>query len=153
MRDKSVSDTIHINAPHEVVWDAISDLSRMGRFSLENTGGKWLPPHHGPEIGACFRGTNRHGSASWTTMATVTACDVPERFAFKVTYFAIPISTWTYELRAEGDGVSLTESWTDQRPRWFTVLSSPIRSDRSGFTKKSIRHTLEAVATWAQTQQ
>ena len=149
MAKSSVRDSIRICAPLSVIWDAVCDLPGMGRFSLENTGGQWMAPHDGPQVGARFKGTNRHGKSSWTTTATVTHCEENKRFEFTVTYFAIPISTWSYEMESDGDAVILTESWTDQRPAWFAFISSPIRADRTGFTKTSIRHTLEAIDTWA----
>lgn len=149
MAKSSVRDSIRITAPISVVWDAVCDLPGMGRFSLENTGGRWMAPHDGPQVGARFKGANRHGKSSWTTTATVTLCEEKKRFEFKVTYFAIPISTWSYELESDGHVVTLTESWEDRRPAWFALISSPIRADRRGFTEKSIRHTLEAIETWA----
>ena len=149
MAKSSVRDSIQISAPASVIWDAVCDLPGMGRFSLENTGGQWMAPHDGPKVGARFKGTNRHGKSSWTTTATVTHCEENKRFEFTVTYFAIPISTWSYELESDGDAVTLTESWSDQRPTWFAIISSPIRADRTGFTRTSIRNTLEAIDTWA----
>ena len=149
MAKSSVRDSIRITAPISVVWDAVCDLPGMGRFSLENTGGRWMAPHDGPQVAARCKGANRHGKSSWTTTATVTLCEEKKRFEFKVTYFAIPISTWSYELESDGHVVTLTESWEDRRPAWFALISSPIRADRRGFTEKSIRHTLEAIETWA----
>jgi hypothetical protein len=149
MARTSVSESLHIAATPSRIWEAVSDLPGMGRFSLENTGGRWLSSHDGASVGARFRGTNRHGPASWSTTATVTRCEELRRLEFRVTYFGIPISTWSYEIAPDDDGATLTESWTDQRPAWFAFISSPIRADRSGFTRTSIRHTLDSIAGWA----
>lgn len=53
-----------IGAPAEVVYDLVSDVTRMGDYSPENTGGTWLDGATGPAVGARVTGTNevaRHG--------------------------------------------------------------------------------------------
>jgi len=58
-----------IDAPAEVVWDMISDMTRMGEWSPENEGGTWLGSATGPAPGAKFRGLNRHGNKTWKSVA------------------------------------------------------------------------------------
>ncbi|HAS09465.1 MAG TPA: SRPBCC family protein, partial [Acidimicrobiaceae bacterium] len=55
MSDVSVSR--EIAAPPQRVWELISDITRMGEWSPETTGGKWLKGATGPAVGARFRGT------------------------------------------------------------------------------------------------
>ncbi|HMC68277.1 MAG TPA: SRPBCC family protein, partial [Mycobacteriales bacterium] len=78
------------------LYELIADLPRMGEWSPENTGGKWLGGTTGPATGARFRGTNRHGVAVWMTTVTVTAADPGRRFAFEVDFLGVPISRWEY---------------------------------------------------------
>ena len=69
--------------PPRVAYDAVSDVTQMGRWSPENTGAR--VPASGPvEVGTSFVGTNRRGRATWVTECTVTAADPGERFAFRV---------------------------------------------------------------------
>ena len=54
--------TRDIAAPAEKVWILVTDLPRMGEWSPENAGGKWVKGATGPALGAVFKGTNRNGS-------------------------------------------------------------------------------------------
>ena len=47
-----------ISADPQEVWDLITDLANMGRWSPENDGGKWLSKDGGPKLGARFMGKN-----------------------------------------------------------------------------------------------
>jgi hypothetical protein len=51
-----------ISAYPDVVYDLISDLPRMGGWSPESTGGRWLGGD-GPSVGARFLGRNRSAGA------------------------------------------------------------------------------------------
>ena len=79
-----VSVTATIAAPARVVYDLISDVTRMPEFSPENIRGQWLGGATGPAVGARFKGTNRLGSTTWSTKPTVTAAEPGRRFAFQV---------------------------------------------------------------------
>ena len=43
------------------LYDLVSDLPRMGEWSPENTGGKWVNGAAGPVVGARFKGSNKSG--------------------------------------------------------------------------------------------
>ena len=66
---------IHIEASPDSVYAMVADITRMGEWSPENTGGKWLGGASGAAVGARFRGTNRAGIAVWATNVTVTAAE------------------------------------------------------------------------------
>ena len=53
--------SLHIAAPAEQLYDMVSDIARMGDWSPENTGGRWLGKATGPALGAKFLGWNKHG--------------------------------------------------------------------------------------------
>ena len=57
----NVSVTRDIAASPAKVWEMLSDLPRMGEWSPENTGGKWVRGATGPAVGARFVGSNRNG--------------------------------------------------------------------------------------------
>ena len=50
--------SITIDCAPAIVHDIITDVSRMGEWSPECTGGAWVPPATGPAVGATFTGTN-----------------------------------------------------------------------------------------------
>ena len=76
--------SLPIAAPPERLYDLITDVTQMGRWSPECTGGRWLGGADGPAPGARFRGSNRHGLVRWWTHCEVTRADRPSAFEFRV---------------------------------------------------------------------
>jgi len=66
-----------VRAEPSVVYDLISDVTRMGSWSPETTSCRWLSDAIGPTVGARFRGTNRHGPLLRLD-PTATGCIVTE---------------------------------------------------------------------------
>ncbi|MGI9621793.1 MAG: SRPBCC family protein [Acidimicrobiales bacterium] len=149
---RSVEARRDIAAPVDRVWDMVTDLVRMGGWSDENKGGRWLGDATGPEVGAQFRGSNRNGIHRWSTRVTVTDFDPLEQFVFRVTYLGLPISTWSYSFEPTPEGCRITESWIDQRHGWFKPLAHLATGvgDRPEHTQKSIEHTLEQLTATAE---
>jgi polyketide cyclase/dehydrase/lipid transport protein len=98
------------------VWALVSDVTRTGEWSPENTGGRWRRGASGPAEGATFLGTNRNGLFRWWTTCTV-ICSVPgRRFAFDVSAGPVPVARWDWEMTPYGGaGTRLQVSWTDRR--------------------------------------
>lgn len=107
---------LYVEAAPAVVWDLVSDVTRIGEFSPETFEAEWLRGATGPEVGAHFRGhvkRNGVGPIYWTH-CVVTTC-VPERdFGFSVVAGGRTINTWRYELEPEGTGTRLKESFALQ---------------------------------------
>lgn len=112
-----------IAVPTQVLYALVSDVTRMGQWSPENVGGTWRGSSTTPSVGARFRGSNRRGWRRWSTSCTVVAADPGRRFAFDVRVAGIPASRWTYEFGADGETTTVTETWSDHRPRWFARLA------------------------------
>lgn len=151
MSEESISRTVA--ATPEQVWELIADLPRMGEWSNENTGGRWVKGATGAAPGARFRGSNRNGWHRWSTDVTVIDATPGERFSFDVHVAGIPVSRWTYELEPTGDGgCHVTESWTDRRPAWFRPLATLATGvgDRAEHTRAGMAHTLEQIAASAE---
>ena len=123
MPEEDVSATARIAATPRDVYALVSDVTRMGDWSPENVGGRWLRGAVGPVAGARFRGSNRRGWRRWSTTCTVVEAEPGNRFAFDVAVARIPASRWTYEFRADGEATVVTETWRDRRPRWFALLA------------------------------
>lgn len=121
--EADVTITSRISAPADLLYSLVSDVTRMGEWSPENTGGRWRNGATGPVVGARFRGANRRGWRRWSTNCVVVAADPPRRFAFDVAVGVVPASRWTYDFAPDGDGTLVTETWTDRRPRWLDVLA------------------------------
>lgn len=112
----SGSTSLSIGARADRIWPLVSDPTRMGEFSPENTGARWRDGATRPAVGARFRGFNRRGLAVWYTECVVRTC-VPEReFSFDVAFPpVIPlVATWTWQLDPDSDDPSrttVTVSW------------------------------------------
>jgi uncharacterized protein YndB with AHSA1/START domain len=138
--------SVHVDAPPERVWDLVTDLPNMGRFSPENTGGRWLGGASGPAVGARFRGWNRHGFVRWFTHSRVTAAEPPRHFEFEVRESGM---RWGYRLEPEGGGTRLTEY--REQARGVSPLvrlvqrSGLIGRDREDLMVDGMRETLERV--------
>jgi len=105
--------TVHMAAPPEAIYDLVSDVTRIGRYSPETFEAEWLDGATGPAVGARFRGhvkRNQKGPTYWTTCEVVVA-DRPREFAFGVGKPGKHLNRWGYVLEPSGDGTDVTESF------------------------------------------
>jgi hypothetical protein len=150
--EEDVSATTRIAASADDLYARVSDVTRMGEWSPENVGGRWLDGVTAPAVGARFRGSNRRGWRRWSTTCTVVEAEPGRRFAFDVAVTRIPASRWTYDFRADGDATLVTETWTDHRPRWFALLAGATMGigDMRAHNGENIRKTLANLKTAAE---
>ncbi len=137
-----------ISAPAERVWSMISDVTRMGEFSPENVGGRWLRGATGPAPGARFRGTNRRGWRRWSTRCVVIDADAPRRFAFRVTAGGLAVAEWHYDLEPTDTGCRVTETFVDRRG-WLVRTAGRLLTgvdDREAHNRAGMQQTLAALA-------
>jgi hypothetical protein len=141
-----------INADAGDLYDLVSDLTSMGKWSPEAVGGKWVGGATGPTVGAKFKGNNRSGWRRWSTIAHVVSAERGKVFQFHITAGPVPISDWTYEFNSDGTTTTVTEKWDDRRPGWMNKLSGPMMgvSDRRSHNEANMRATLEALKTAAE---
>lgn len=137
-----------IAASPDRIYDLISDLPRMGEWSPENVGGRWMNGASGPVVHARFRGKNRNGWRRWTTTARVVKADRPREFVFQVTSRGFPVATWGYLLEPTPGGTRVTETWTDDRSRFFAKVTGAAVGvrDRAEFNRTSMERTLAKLA-------
>ncbi|MFD4367739.1 SRPBCC family protein [Rhodococcus sp. NPDC058521] len=124
-RTLTVSDSIVVNTDPATMYAHISDPTRMGNWSPENTGATVLDGGGDTHVGMTFEGHNKRGGFGWTTRCVVTAADPGERFAFEVRAIGVkkprltaPIATWEYRFEQVEGGTEVTETWTDDRRSW-----------------------------------
>lgn len=139
--------TVHMKAPPERVWELVSDVTRIGRYSPETFEAEWLDGATGPVVGARFRGhvkRNGKGPVYWTA-CTVREC-VPGRiFAFGVGSADDPLNVWTYDLAPAGGGTDVTESF-QLAGKWFLRLYWALLGWARGPTNRDgMRATLERI--------
>ncbi len=137
--------SVRMAAPPPVVWDLVSDVTRIGEFSPETFEAKWIRGATGPEVGAQFKGhvkRNGIGPTYWT-LCTVTVCEPERHFEWAVGTDAVTANNWGYRLRPDGDGTLVTEYFRlepNLPMRLYWLLLGPLRSRTN---ERGMRTTLE----------
>jgi uncharacterized protein YndB with AHSA1/START domain len=147
-----VSVSCEISASPEQLYAMVSDVARMGEWSPENEGGEWLGGVSTAQAGARFRASNRVGTKTWKTVATVTDAQPGQRFAFRVGFGPVKVAEWGYSFEATPNGCRVTETWTDLRPGWFKPLSRMGTgvTDRTSHNRAGMEQTLTSLAAAAE---
>ena len=136
-----------MTAPAERIWELVSDVTRIGRYSPETFEAEWLDGAHGPAAGARFRGhvkRNRKGPTYWTT-CTVLACEPGREFAFGVGPPHKPLNVWRYRLEPSGDGTDVTESFALAPTPWLRLYWALLGWARGRTNRDGMRQTLERI--------
>lgn len=137
-----------VAATPEQVYALVSDLCRMGEWSPENTGGKWIKGATGPAVGAKFEGTNQLGKKKWKTLSTVTVAEPGQAFAFDVTAAGMKVAGWGFTLQPVDGGTEVTHYWDDHRSAVIAKLTGMAIGvkDRSVHNKANMETTLEQLS-------
>jgi uncharacterized protein YndB with AHSA1/START domain len=139
--------TVHMDAPPERIWDLVSDVTKIGRYSPETFEAEWLDGATGPAVGARFRGhvkRNGIGPIYWTT-CTVTASVPGREFAFGVGSSDKPLNVWRYELQPAGEGTDVTESFDLSKTAMLRLYWALLGWARGRTNRNDMRTTLERI--------
>jgi len=146
-----MNDTLEISreiaAPPEVVFAALTDITRMGEWSPETHGAEWVEGSEAA-VGAVFKGQNRSGSNEWETEAVIVELVPNEHFAFDCRVGDFVFATWGYRIEATEAGSLVTEHWEDHRPDEVKELSVAISgvTDRVSHNQAGMTETLARLA-------
>ncbi len=137
-----------IAAPPEAVYAAISDVTRMGDWSVECYACEWHDGYDSPVVGATFDGHNRHGEREWTTQGKVIEADPGRAFVFECSLFDFHYATWGYRIEPAESGCRVTEWSEDLRPEATREMSAQISGidDRAERNRQTMSGTLERLA-------
>ena len=123
-RPMTVSDSTVVSATPEVIYAQVADPSQMPRWSPENVAGDVPAPGSPLSVGDIFVGSNKRGTARWSTRCVVTAASPGREFTFQVRQIGLRnprvrsrIATWSYTFEPVAEGTRVTETWSDNR-RW-----------------------------------
>ena len=136
---------VRMDASPSVIWDLVSDVTRIGEFSPETFEAEWIRGATGPAVGAQFKGhvkRNGVGPTYWT-LCTVTACETERVFEFAVGNDAVTANNWGYRLEPDGDGTLVTEYFRlepNLPMRLYWLALGPLRGRTN---EKGMRTTLE----------
>jgi uncharacterized protein YndB with AHSA1/START domain len=137
-----------IAATPQAVYDAISDVTRMGEWSEECHSCEWHEGFDGPAVGATFDGHNRNGDHEWTTQGRVIEADPGRAFAFECSMYDFHYSTWGYRIEPTATGCRVTEWSEDLRPESaleFSKQRSGVE-DRPARNRQTMSGTLDRLA-------
>ena len=114
-----------ISAPADVLYDRVSDITRMGEWSPHTVAARWLDGATRPVTGARFAGDNRRDGNTWTLPATITAAERPAVFAFVTGKAEGPATHWEYRFEPVDDGTRVIErfAW-----RWMPPSAAGFRA-------------------------
>jgi hypothetical protein len=101
------SESMAIARSPEDLYDLVSDITRMGKWSPVCRA-CWWDEGAGPEVGAWFTGRNELPERTWETRSEVVAADRGHEFAFIVNG---SWTRWGYVFAPVAGGTMLTESW------------------------------------------
>jgi hypothetical protein len=124
-----------VPASPDAIWQVLTDVGRVGEWSIEARAGEWLDEHRG--VGARFRGPNKRGLARWTKICTVQECDAPRRFVFHTAPARTDpgATAWEFDLVEVEGGTRIRQSFRIlEGPRWFEAAISlliPAHVDRT----------------------
>lgn len=122
---KSAQASVDLAAPVDSVWALVTDVTRVGEWSVECRGCDWLDGVTEARPGAQFRGRNRRNGTRWSRICVVDVVEPGRRFAWHtVPTRLLPDSTeWSFDLQPDGAVVRLTLSMQVlQIPRVCDVL-------------------------------
>jgi len=139
--------TVHMAAPPEKVWDLVSDVTKIGRYSPETFEAEWLDGAAGPAVGVKFRGhvkRNGRGPIYWTT-CTVLASEPGREFAFGVGNSKRPLNVWRYRIEPAGDGSDVTESFELAKTPPLRLYWALFGWSRGKTNRNGMRTTLERI--------
>lgn len=144
--------TTYVDASPEVVYDIVSDVTRMGEWSPQTYRCEWVRGASRPVVGARFQARNRRGWLRWSNQPEVIFAEPGRQFAFKRQAMGGEV-IWRYELQPSADGTDVTESYEITKPSptpvvWlFTKLAGI--EDIDADLRENLRSSLAGLATVA----
>ncbi|MEY2425341.1 MAG: hypothetical protein QOI61_913 [Actinomycetota bacterium] len=146
--DTHVEVSRDIKADPMVVWQALSDITRMGEWSPECHTCTWNDGVTEPAVGAKFTGHNRNGEFEWTTECEVTQSVPGEVFAFDGVFGDLRFAKWAYRIEPADGGCRVTEVWDEGRPPEVIEFTKTISGvdDRGSHNRQGMEQTLARLA-------
>jgi len=147
--------SIEIAAPPDVVFDLITDVTRMGEWSPECYRCEWLDGANAAAEAVRFRGFNRRGRFRWERTAVVVTAVRGREFSFTTVNDrnGRQETRWQYTLEPSPGGTVLTESfqflWCSLANRAAEMFVPRGREINQGIeeTLRRIKRAAEGVAT------
>lgn len=137
--------SIDIAASPEAVFALVADVTRMGEWSPENVGARWLDGGTGRQ-GDWFEGDNKSGDREWTRACEVARSEPGRDFTFVVDGVQKNCTWWSYEMAPTDVGTRLTERWwiVNKTPAVQAATQEQVEA-RIALTETMLADTLAAI--------
>ena len=150
-RNEVIEVETSVGANADAVYRAVADVTRMGEWSPECRGGRWVGGATTAVPGARFRGDNRNGVWRWSTSCTIVTADPGRELSWEVRFLGRPVALWRYRFAPDATGATgattattVTETMEDRRGLVFKVFG-PLASgvgDRQAHNRRTMEVTL-----------
>jgi uncharacterized protein YndB with AHSA1/START domain len=137
---------ITISAPAATIYEAISDITNMGRWSPETYKTEWVGEPKQAVPGARFKGWNRAKvkgvPATWWTTSTIRRADPGKAFSFDTPFSG---ARWTYLLDEHADGTTTVTETREEisSPPLVKVLYAAVGTIRRKQLAEGMEVTLQ----------
>jgi len=138
---------VRIQAPPEVVYDIVADVTRTPELSPEIVECTWLDGATGAVVGARFKARNKMPHRpTFSNKPVVTVTERGQVFAFARTEPFGGTVVWTYRFEPDDDGTVVIESYEVTKPvsriGWFIIGGLFGRTDRQADLRAGMEQTL-----------
>lgn len=140
--------TERVRCDVRTAWKFVTDIGLPARCSSELEAVEWLGESDGVEVGARFRGRNKHEAfGDWSTVCEVVEVQDGRRWVYNVIGPEGVSATWGFEVEPASDGV-LIRQWARMGPG-PSGLSPAIAAQ----PEKEARIVARRLAEWQQNMQ
>ena len=105
---RSHHESVTVEAPAELLYDLVSDVTRTGEWSPVCTSCRWDDEGEASQVGAWFTGHNVLPHRTWETRSQVVVAERGREFAWVVGGRFV---RWGFSFAPAETGTTLTESW------------------------------------------
>jgi hypothetical protein len=142
---------IWIDAPLNLVYELISNITNIGSWSPECYKNEWTRGSTAPVAGAYFRGYNKWKNFQWSREVRIEAAEQGQEFAFRTlpTFFYRDSTLWRYILKPQNGGTHVTESFALTEASFLIRLLED-KTSRQDDTQKNMQKTLERLKAHAE---
>jgi hypothetical protein len=153
MRQELTTDSVerYIEAPAEVLYDVIADVTRTPELTPDIVKVEWLDGASKAEVGARFRATNKQGRGpNWRNKPVIVTVEPGREIAWARTEPFAGTVEWRYRFTPEGTGTRVKESYEVTKPLalmgWFIIGTLYGMKDRRTDLRRSMEATLDRLA-------
>ena len=116
---------VTVDAPAELVWRVVADVTRTSEWSHECNRVEWLDGATAAAPGVRFRGRNRSGVWRWSRTCVVIAVDPLREIAWRTvpTRLFVDSTEWSIRLEPAGTRTRIVQTYDVTKcPEWWEWL-------------------------------